>query len=44
MSQAVKRIVRPGLAIQYVVALGKRELLWDLLIDQIESNVLVKEV
>ena len=39
----LKRIVRPGLAIQYVVALGKRDLLWDLLIDQIESNVLVKE-
>ena len=39
----LKRIVRPGLAIQYVVALGKRDLLWELLIDQIESNVLVKE-
>ena len=34
------RIVRPGLAVRYVVALGKRNLLWDLLLDRIEENVL----
>ena len=34
------RIVRPGLAVRYVVALGKRKLLWDLLLDRIEENVL----
>jgi len=33
-------IVRPDLAVRYVVALGKRDLLWELLIDQIEKNVL----
>lgn len=36
-------IVNPRLAVRYVVALGKRNLLWDLLIDHIEENVL-KEV
>ena len=38
------RIVRPSLAVRYVVAVGKRDLLWDLLIDQIEKNVLRREV
>ena len=32
-------IVNPRLAARYVVALGKRNLLWDLLIDHIEENV-----
>ena len=36
------KIVRPNLAVQYMVALGKRNLLWDLLIDCIEKNVLKK--
>ena len=33
-------IVRPPLAVRYVVALGRRELLWDLLPEYIEKNVL----
>jgi len=37
------KIVRPDLAVRYVVALGKRDLLWALLIDQIEKNVLRRE-
>lgn len=36
-------VVRPRLAVQYVVALGKRDLLWELLIDHIEENVLKEE-
>ncbi len=31
-------IVKPRFAVQYVVALGKRKLLWELLPDQIERN------
>lgn len=34
------KIIRPKLAVQYVVALGKRNLLWDLLPDKVESTVL----
>ena len=37
-------IVRPALAVRYVVAVGRRNLLWELLIDQIEKNVLRREV
>lgn len=37
-------IVRPALAVRYVVAAGKRNLLWELLIDQIEKTVLRREV
>lgn len=37
-------IVRPALAVRYVVVAGKRDLLWELLIDQIEKNVLRREV
>ena len=33
-------IVRPALAVRYVVALGRRDLLWDLLPEHIEKNVL----
>lgn len=33
-------IVRPALAVRYVVALGRRDLLWDLLPEYIEKNVL----
>lgn len=36
-------IVRPRLAVRYFVALGKRDLLWNLLIDHIEENVLKEE-
>lgn len=36
-------IVRPAAAVRYVVAAGKRDLLWELLIDQIEKNVLRRE-
>ena len=32
-------IVRPTLAVRYVVALGRRDLLWDLLPEYIEKNV-----
>ena len=38
--ELLNKIVRPGIAVQYVVALSKRDLLWELLIDQIEKNVL----
>ena len=41
--ELLDRVVRPRSAVQYVVALDKRDLLWDLLIDHIEENVL-KEV
>ena len=34
------KTVRPSLAVPYVVALGKRNLLWDLLPDHIEEHVL----
>ena len=37
------KIIKPSLAVRYVVALGKRNLLWDLLIDRIEENVVKKE-
>ena len=33
-------IVRPTLAVRYVVAIGRRDLLWDLLPEHIEKNVL----
>ena len=36
----LERIIKPAAAVPYVVALGKRNLLWDLLIDQIEKHVL----
>ena len=36
----LNRIVKPRDAVRYVVALGKRKLLWDLLEDQILRNVL----
>ncbi|WP_294756487.1 hypothetical protein [uncultured Flavonifractor sp.] len=36
----LNRIIRPSLAVPYVVALGKRNLLWDLLLDHIEEHVL----
>ena len=39
----LNKIVKPSLAVQYVVALGKRKLLWDLLVDCIEVNVVKKE-
>lgn len=39
----LERIVPPGLAVRYVVALGKRELLWELLLNQIEKNVQRRE-
>lgn len=41
--ELLDQVVRPRLAVQYVVALGKRVLLWDLLIDHIEENVLKEE-
>ncbi len=41
--ELLESIVKPDIAVQYVVALGKRNLLWDLLIDQVEKNVLSKE-
>ena len=36
----LNKIIRPSLAVPYVVALGKRNLLWDLLPEYIEKNVL----
>ena len=35
----LNKIVRPSQAVPYVVALGKRNLLWDLLQDHIEEHV-----
>ncbi|NBK79438.1 hypothetical protein D5272_12790 [bacterium D16-76] len=37
--ELLDNIVNPRLAVRYVVALGKRNLLWDLLLDHIEENV-----
>ena len=34
------QIVKPVIAVRYVVALGKRNLLWDLLLDALEPNIL----
>ena len=39
----LNKTVRPSLAVPYVVALGKRNLLWDLLPDHIEEHVLEVE-
>ena len=38
--ELMDRIVKPRLAVQYVVALGKRNLLWELLPNQVERNIL----
>ena len=38
--ELLAEIVRPALAVRYVVALGRRNLLWDLLPEYIEKNVL----
>lgn len=40
--ELMEKIVRPTIAVQYVVALGKKNLLFDLLLDSIEKNVLKK--
>lgn len=40
--ELLDRIVEPTIAVQYVVALGKRNLLFDLLLDSIEKNILKK--
>ena len=37
------QIVKPSQAVAYVVALGERALIWDLLVDQIEKSVLRRE-
>lgn len=36
----LEEIVKPMIAVRYVVALGKRSLLWELLLDALEPNVL----
>lgn len=36
----LNEMVRPQIAVRYVEALGKRNLLWDLLLDVLEPNVL----
>lgn len=38
--ELLNEIVRPQTAVHYVEALGKRNLLWDLLLDALEPNVL----
>ena len=38
--ELLNEIVRPQMAVRYVEALGKRNLLWDLLLDVLEPNVL----
>ena len=38
--ELLEKISRPTMAVRYVVALGKRDLLWELLPDQIVKNVL----
>ena len=40
----LNKIVNPGKAVPYVVALGKRNLLWELLIDRIGEHVRKREV
>ena len=41
--EILEKIVKLRLAVRYVVALGKRDLLWDLLADHIEENVFKEE-
>ena len=36
--ELLEKIIKPKIAVLYVVALGKRNLLWELLPDQIERN------
>ena len=38
--ELLNEIVRPQTAVRYVEALGKRNLLWDLLLDALEPNIL----
>ena len=38
--ELLNEIVRPQMAVRYVEAIGKRNLLWDLLPDHIEEHVL----
>ena len=38
--ELLNEIVRPQVAVRYLEALGKRNLLWDLLLDTLEPNVL----
>ena len=38
--ELLNEIVRPQMAVRYVEAIGKRNLLWDLLLDALEPNVL----
>ncbi len=38
--QLLNETLRPQMAVRYVEALGKRNLLWDLLLDVLEPNVL----
>ncbi len=42
--ELLKGIVNLHTAVRYIVALGKRDLLWDLLLEQIEKNVIAVEV
>jgi len=41
--ELLKGIVNLNTAVRYIVALGKRDLLWDLLPDLIEKNVIAVE-
>lgn len=38
--EQLKRIVNLNYAVRYLVAMGKRDLLWELISDYIERNVL----
>ena len=38
--ELLDKLVKPTLAVRYVVACGKRNLLWDLLLDALEPNIL----
>ncbi len=41
--ELLDKIVKPSVAVQYIVALGKRHLLFDILLDSIEKTVLKKD-
>ncbi len=41
--ELLDEIVKPTVAVQYIVALGKRNLLFDLLLDSVEKTVLKKD-
>ena len=42
--QYLELYISPSLAVRYAAALGKREFIWDVLLDKVAENVRVPEV